>query len=310
MSRPASKRAVILRSRVRGIDAAIRSKLFQTVLHHARRQSATRDPIRFSFAEIFGERGRLAVHELTNGRLCVALRHRTRDVEIFDEIFAGKMGYEAPAPVAEILRRHPPTSVLDLGGNVGLFGVYALSLWPSASVTSVEPDEANLRVLERCVAANPGVSWNIVAACAGTREGTVTFCGGRFADSAIAFEGEANASPVRTIDVFELLATADFVKIDIEGGEWEILCDPRFGQSCPPVLVMEWHEQGCPRDVPQETARTLLRDAGYDVLGDDHGLGHGTLWAWRSPDAHHRGARPANPGDAVSLRPETEDRAT
>ena len=51
------------------------------------------------------------------------------------------------------------------------------------------------------------------------------------------------------------MAEADLVKIDIEGGEWPILTDPRFAQLPTPALVIEYHPAGCPGPDPQAFIR-------------------------------------------------------
>jgi FkbM family methyltransferase len=264
------------------LNAVIRARGTQAVVRAARRWPATKDPARFATAELFGPRGRVQRHQVAGGR--VILRHRTRDVEIFDEIFVGAPSYEPPPAVAAALHDRPPKTVLDLGGNVGLFAVYALARWPSATITSVEPDPANLPLLARCVEANAAAErWTVIAACAASRPGVVAFSGGRFANSTIALDGDAVTDHVVAVDALDLLADADFVKIDIEGGEWDLLLDPRFADHAPAVVVMEWHQRGCPTDDGYTAACDVFRQAGYQVegevsLGDKNGL----IWAWRS----------------------------
>jgi FkbM family methyltransferase len=255
----------------------------------AMRWSAVGDPVRFNAAELCGPRGRVLVHQVQGGR--VVLRHRTRDTDIFDEIFVGNLGYEPPPPVAMLFRDNHPRRILDLGANVGLFGVFALSRWPAATITSVEPDPENLPLLARCVQVNgASARWNVIAACAATAPGTVNFSGGRFADSAIALDGEAVTGQVVAVDAFELLMDADFAKIDIEGAEWDVLLDPRFAAAAPAVVVMEWHQRGCPVQDAYAAVLDVFRRAGYEIAGERPGSGlqYGTVWAWR----------PSNPRDS------------
>jgi FkbM family methyltransferase len=221
------------------------------------------------------------VHQVRDGR--VVLRHRTRDMDVFGRAFVDSH-FDPPPAVAARLLECPPRKVLDLGGNVGLFGVYALARWPDATVTSVEPDAHNLSLLARCVEVNGAEDrWNIIAACAASQAGVAAFSGGRLADSSIALDGEAVTDQVVAVDALELLADADFVKMDIEGAEWDLLLDPRFADSAPPVLVMEWHQRGCPTPDAYQAATDILRRAGYEVAGErpDAGITWGSIWAWR-----------------------------
>lgn len=87
---------------------------------------------------------------------------------------------------------------------------------------------------------------------------------------------------VRTVDLFEQDHDVDLIKIDIEGGEWSILTDPRLGSLRADVIVLEWHASGCPEPDPRATAVRLLRAAGYRRLEESERREHtGLLWAWR-----------------------------
>jgi FkbM family methyltransferase len=272
-----------LRRRLPAFDRVIRAVGTQPITRAAMRWSTVNDPIRFNSAELFGPRGRAQLHQIGDGR--VVLRHRTRDTDIFDEIFVGNLAYDPPPAVALRFRDRPPLRVLDLGANVGLFGVYALARWPDATITSVEPDPENLPLLARCIEANGATArWTVIAACAARQPGTVAFSGGRFADSAMALDGEAVTGQIVAVDAFEFLVKADFAKIDIEGAEWDLLLDPRFAVAAPDVLVMEWHQRGCPMEDAYTSVLDVLGRAGYEVAAEPPPLGqrYGTVWAWRS----------------------------
>lgn len=281
-----------LRERVPLVDDMARVLRTKAVVRAAARWSALEEPIRFTAAELLGPSGRVEVHRIRDGR--VVLRHRTRDIDIFDRAFVGNLAYEPPSAVAMRLRDCPPKNVLDLGGNVGVFGVYALARWPAANLTSVEPDAQNLPLLARCVEVNGATArWKIIAACAASRPGVVAFAGGRYSDSAIAVDGEAVTDHVAAVDALELLDDADFAKIDIEGAEWDLLLDERFAASAPAVLVMEWHERGCPSEDAYEAAKDVLRRAGYQVEGERPPVGEicGIVWAWRPTQPPANGSR-------------------
>ncbi len=278
-----------VRKRVPAVDDAVRRVGASPLVRAAVRWRAVKQPLRFALAELFGPRGRVQVHQVQDGR--VVLRHRTRDIDVFDEIFVGNRAYEPPAAVATRLLECPPTTVLDLGGNVGLFGVSAIALWPATTVTSVEPDTANLPLLNRCIEVNDATGrWKIIAACAATEAGVVPFSGGRLADSAVALEGEAVTYRVIAVDALNLLADADFAKIDIEGAEWDLLLDERFAASAPDVLVMEWHQRACPMQDAYQGVVEILRRVGYEVEGERPPTGEdwGTIWAWKPTDRPRR----------------------
>jgi hypothetical protein len=87
-------------------------------------------------------------------------------------------------------------------------------------------------------------------------------------------------------DAFPLIADADLVKIDIEGGEWPILADARFASMRARAVVLEYHIDGSPSGDPAGSAAAALTAAGF-VVGEPvpaTAPGYGTLWAWRAPD--------------------------
>ena len=90
----------------------------------------------------------------------------------------------------------------------------------------------------------------MVAACAAERADEIEFLAGAYSLSRLAAAAEPppGARPVRVpaVDALALLEQADLAKIDIEGGEWAIVGDPRFADSAPPAVVLEYHPELCP----------------------------------------------------------------
>lgn len=265
------------------VRALTSSALAQRFILIARRRRIVRSRARFSALELAGSKGRTATYGLKMApEVQVVVRHRTRDIDILDEIFGRLSTYELPPQAAEALGARSPLRVLDLGGNVGLFGAYVLSLFPEARITSLEPDPLNLPLLRRCVASNAPERWTVIEACALNRFGPVSFEGGQFADSHVA-DAPDSTGTVTGVDVLPLLADADLVKMDIEGSEWPVLLDPRFKDSMgATAFVLEWHTRGCPNQDCRATAIGALERAGYEVLASPIGpWDHGSLWAWR-----------------------------
>lgn len=221
-------------------------------------------------------------YELRDSGLRVILRHGTRDIVTFDEVFCSS-AYKPPDHVQRVLRElDRPPRVLDLGANIGLFTTYAMGVWPGAQITAFEPDPGNAAVLRACVALNPGRGTvAIVEAAAAARAGTIAFVTGLDAEShRVHADEQAATVPVAAVDVFAYFADADLAKIDIEGGEWELLGDPRLADRGPRALVLEHHGRHCPGGDPRATATELLTSAGYDVYAQGPAVGGvGMLWA-------------------------------
>jgi hypothetical protein len=85
------------------------------------------------------------------------------------------------------------------------------------------------------------------------------------------------------IDALERLDGVDLLKMDIEGGEWAILEDPRFAAAAPAVTVLEYHPYLCSHTDPRAAVEAVFAGAGQrtqTIFARDDG--HGMLWAWRS----------------------------
>lgn len=238
----------------------------------------TSRPLRFTVHEVRGG-GRVGRHRLRDSGLVFHLRHGTADIGILDEIF--RLGYyTAPPSAAERLRRSGrPLRILDLGAHVGLFGLWALHEHPGAQLVAFEPDPLNSEALHTTIHAN-GLQdrWTVVRACAAAKDGFVVFAAGRSSGSMVVESGEEGLL-VRAVDALPYLPGVDLVKMDMEGGEWALLQDPRFAGVAPPVIVIEYHPHLCPVPDAREHVKSLLARAGYGVAEIFHHSNRvGMLW--------------------------------
>ena len=103
---------------------------------------------------------------------------------------------------------------------------------------------------------------------AAPRDGTLAFRSGLGTTSHVVEGPDAGGEGVITVeasDPFADLAKADFVKIDIEGGEWGLLADPRFATLSAQVVCVEYHPDGAPSGHPAADVERLVRAGGWSV---------------------------------------------
>jgi FkbM family methyltransferase len=212
----------------------------------------------------------------------VTLRPRS-DLQVAREQLSLR-GYLPPRAVSATLGGFRPMRVLDLGANIGLFALSCVARDPDVRVVAVEPDPANAALLRRNVARNAlGDAIEVVAAAAGTGPGRIRFAADMQELSHALPADAAEGIEVEMLDVFALAAGHDFVKIDIEGGEWPILRDPRLATLEARVIVLEWHERGAEVATPRAEVERLLRAAGYEVVHQGREVAWaGELWAYRA----------------------------
>jgi len=247
----------------------------QALIQSTRAAKTLQSPGRLFVAQAT-RNGRTGAYRLRDDGLRVLLRHRTRDIVVLNEIF-GRYKYEPPADAP----LDGPLSIIDLGGNVGLFGSWALRRWNVRRLVSFEADPANYRLLR--AAAAPHRQWQTVAAAASSQAGSMRFITGRYSESRATGDDEPGVA-VPAVDLFaELSESVDLMKIDIEGSEWPILQDPRFAELDARVIVIEWHERHCPSPPAEHFAVRLLRKAGFSEVITRPGrfASNGIIWAWR-----------------------------
>lgn len=288
-----------------GAISSARKRLVRTI----GAASCVHEPLRFCGRELSG-RPRTEAYRLRGSQLRTVIRHPLLDLWVLEEIFR-KRAYAMPAAVEQRLRalgRAP--RVLDLGGHVGLFGLWFLTLFDGARLTSIEPDAGNAAVLRRCVAANGlAASWEVIEAAASNSDGTASFLsdfqlsqlgadpsalGREHAELEQIFPflaGRRLMKPrpvtVATRDVLPDLRQCDFLKVDIQGGEWDLLTDPRFDQVSATALVVEAHPQGCPADDHVALATERLERAGFSL--EPPIPAHGTEWIiWATRESRDR----------------------
>jgi FkbM family methyltransferase len=265
----------------------VKSDPVQGQIMTARALTVVRERPRFLRGQLAG-RG-TARYELRGDRGVFHLRHGSGDIAILNKIFArdpALSSYEPPAEVAAALDAIPAPRILDVGANIGLFGVYALSRRPDARITSFEPDPDNFRVLDLTVAANQRAgSWDAVPAAVSNADGELSFAPGDGAKSHLApTENGERTITVPAVDFFDQLGDGvDLVKMDIEGGEWQILADPRLATAPIRVIRLEWHTLLCPEADARAAAIDLFHTAGFPnvVDGDRQHRRNGVIWAWR-----------------------------
>ncbi len=121
--------------------------------------------------------------------------------------------------------------ILDIGANVGSFALWATARWPGSTVTSYEPHPGTFDYLTKNTALRrdivtvnaalfPGgqTTATFMSRFAGDGEsGLAAYAGDTFAPGA-----QAESYQVRVVDPASL-PSADIVKIDIEGGEGDVL---------------------------------------------------------------------------------------
>lgn len=155
--------------------------------------------------------------------------HSLKEIYI-EEIYKTRFSTDAP-------------KIIDCGANVGLSILYFKSKYPSAAIIAFEPDPANFECLKKNIAGN-GYSdvvlkneaiWNSNSSISFINDGTL--------GSKINTGGEqGNVITVNATRLRDLLnEKIDFLKIDIEGAEYDVILDCKEHLASVQNLFLEFH---------------------------------------------------------------------
>ncbi len=154
-----------------------------------------------------------------------------------------------------------PRVIWDLGTNIGLTVAHYASLYPQARVTGLEPDPETANVARQNVA-----PWadrcQIITGAAWSSDGELTFAadpgeefGSHVVDGANSGAKDEGSMRVPGYSLSTLLAnetTVDFLKVDIEGAEHEILSHNTEWASKVRFMNVEIH--------PPHTVESITKD--------------------------------------------------
>lgn len=169
----------------------------------------------------------------------------------------------------EIYRFHSEKNnplIIDCGANIGISVLYYKSIYPDAKVIAFEPDTNNFRLLEENVRQNGYQHVTLHQEAVWTSDGEIIFSANETEASHIAKQGDSGQAvkSIRFNDFLSKQPQIDFLKIDIEGAEWEVITDCAANLSKVNNLFLEYHGK------VHETSKLVdllrfVREAGFSV---------------------------------------------
>lgn len=185
--------------------------------------------------------------------------------EFIEDIWQGEYAIETG---------RPPRTVLDLGANIGGFTVWAKEKWPDATVRAFEPHPDNAALYRINTRHFRGVKLENVAV-AGLDGETRLAEGATCGEHSLKMSGAGRA--VRVLNA-EHVPSAEFVKIDTEGCEVEILENLDLTET--QWIALEYHSnEDCGRI--REILSGEFKETKYKPVAAGRGLLHFT----RKPNA-------------------------
>jgi FkbM family methyltransferase len=156
--------------------------------------------------------------------------------------------------IKDLFFNSSPEIILDAGANIGLFSIYALSLWPTVEIFGIEASLETYSTLKRTQEKNPEYDWHIYQYALWDKDGEVFFDDeGLSLGWHVAKNMTSLRVPATRLDSFinnniPKDKRISLLKIDIEGAEQSVL------QACPEILtrvdsmLIEIHPHQCDKD--------------------------------------------------------------
>ncbi len=180
--------------------------------------------------------------------------------------------------------RRPNPLIIDCGANIGLSVIYFKHLWPEARVIAFEPDPQNFAVLERNVKAFELADVTLHQKAVWHAEGELAFqATGSLASRVVPDGVGAETIRVAAARLKDCLAgTVDFLKLDIEGAEGDVLLDCADSLANVEHLFVEYHDQPVGRQVLGDILH-VIQAAGFRYyIKDAYLIDHPFVEARRS----------------------------
>lgn len=167
-------------------------------------------------------------------------------------------------------RRDP--RILDCGSNIGVTLLYFRMVYPKARITAFEPDPAVLEYLRENLEANGVRGVEVVPAAVAARAGSATLLAdAKYASTLSEYApgneaAESKPVAVSCVRLRDYLGEPiDFLKMNIEGAETEVLEDCGDALRSVRAMAVEYHHlPGRPRTLHRVLG--LLEAQGFDYL--------------------------------------------
>lgn len=165
--------------------------------------------------------------------------------------------------------------ILDCGSNIGMSILYFKHVYPQARIIGFEPDPEVFPYLQENVTRNNLKGVQLVRAALSRQEGKMTFYSdGKYGGGLSERLSAANPQEWRSYEVScmrlrdYLAEPVDFLKMNIEGAEHEVLADSEDRLRQVREMVIEYHHlPGLPRTLHE--ILQILHRQGFEYLIND-----------------------------------------
>jgi FkbM family methyltransferase len=132
--------------------------------------------------------------------------------------------------------------IFDCGANIGLSVIYMKQLYPGATIVAFEPDDRNFELLQKNVLSLNYKNVSLRKEAVWIENTELQFADTGSMSSRIEQGSTGKTKAVKAIRLKELMTgPVDFLKLDIEGAEYEVLKDIKDKLSLVKNMFLEYH---------------------------------------------------------------------
>jgi FkbM family methyltransferase len=174
------------------------------------------------------------------------------------------------------IRLGPSPYIIDCGANIGIGTLYLKQRHPDSTILAFEPDDTNFALLDRNIRDSGFEGITLRKEAVWKEEGAIDFSLDANMGSRIEEEGTGGTRKVRCVRLRDHIdRKVDFLKIDIEGAEYEVLKDIEEVLHNVDNIFLEYHgdfDQG--GELAEITAILARNGFGYYIreAADPHPL--------------------------------------
>lgn len=204
------------------------------------------------------------------------IKHQAADKERKTTVNGHSLYYQSPTELIHGLNEiflekvyeqnfGPKPYIIDCGANIGLSVIYFKQIAPDAIIEAYEPDIQNYTLLKKNVTSFGLQQVNLHNKAIWKEEKVLKFEADGQMSSKIGNElsGEKKMVDVDAVRLKDKLTrTVDFLKIDIEGAEYEVLNDAKENLSNVKSMFFEYHGTYAQNNQLVELL-SIIREAGF-----------------------------------------------
>ena len=185
--------------------------------------------------------------------VCLALRPKTHDIDIFEQIFLFRD--------CEVKLHTEPRFIVDAGAHIGCSALFFASLFPRANVIAIEADLGNYELLVRNTRDNQRI--RAIHGAVWHRPEAVVIANEQDDPWTFQVKSAHGESTIKGLTLSSIISECgfekiDLLKLDIEGAEREVFEAADDWISKTDVIIVELHERfrpGCEAAVLSAASR-------------------------------------------------------